>query len=260
MATHINSTVVRAFEILKIVGSKEKRRSVREVSEALGLNIATVHRFIITLERLGALTRDTNGYLQPGILLADICSDIAYDELLANIITPHMPKIVEIANETVHAGVLHAGNVQYIAKFESHRSLKISTYIGKMLPAYCTAMGRLLLSGLTDSELDRYLATTRLEQLTPHTITDGPALSDMIRKVATDGYAIDNQETEDGLLCIAVPIFNRNRRVCAAISVSGPASRMQSNTLKSILVALQDEARKIEEELDPRILPADQDE
>ena len=77
------------FEILKVIGGKEKRWNAREVSEALGLNLATVHRFVITLERLGALTRDPNGYLHPGILLADICSDIVYDDLLANIITPH---------------------------------------------------------------------------------------------------------------------------------------------------------------------------
>lgn len=260
MATHVNSTVVRAFEILKVIGGKEKRWNAREVSEALGLNLATVHRFVITLERLGALTRDPNGYLHPGILLADICSDIVYDDLLANIITPHMPNIVEIANETVHAGVLNAGNVRYIAKFESQRSLKISTYIGKLLPAYCTAMGRLLLSGLSVSDLDRYLATTKLERLTPQTITDGKALTDAIRKASRDGFAIDDQETEDGLLCIAVPIVNRNRQICAAISVSGPASRMQPAALGPILAALQDEVKKIEERLDPQISPAEQGE
>lgn len=251
MSTHMNSTVEKAFKVLGAFKRPHSAMTAKEVSELLGMNLATTHRFLLTLESLGAVARPDGNRFQLGMLLADLGGRVATHEVIAGTLRPHLLAMAKIARETVHAGAFDKGNVLYIAKRESERSLKIDTYIGKRLPAYCTAMGRLLLSGLPEDELDAYLANVELKALTSKTIVDVGDIRKAIAKAARDGFALDNEETEEGLRCVAAPIRDGNGRICAAMSVSAPTTRLRGPALDEIRAALMENAMEASAKINP---------
>lgn len=251
MATHKNNTVTKAFQVLEAFESQHSAMTARELSEHLRMNLATTHRFLLTLESLGALARPDGNKFQLGMLLADLGGRVATHEVIAGILRPHLLAMVKIARETVHAGAFDKGNVLYIAKRESERSLKIDTYIGKRLPAYCTAMGRLLLSGLQEAELDAYFENVELKALTSKTIVDVGDIRKAIAKAARDGFAMDNEETEEGLRCVAAPIRDGSGRICAAMSVSAPTTRLRASALEEIRAALIENAMEASAKINP---------
>jgi DNA-binding IclR family transcriptional regulator len=151
--------------------------------------------------------------------------------VLANmdIRTVAMPFLLELSRkyeETVHLAILSGNEVIYIDKVDSPRSIRIVSKVGGRNPAYCTGVGKVLLAGLTNEELNRLLATIEFRPITPNTITNSFALMEEITKIRQDGYATDNGEIDEGLSCVAAPIRNHLGVVTAAISLSGPMARV----------------------------------
>jgi DNA-binding IclR family transcriptional regulator len=228
MGTPVNNSVARAFRLLEAFGAGEDELSGQELARRTGLAPATAHRFLLTLEQLGAVSRGPGGGFRLGMLLVDLAGRVARHKVLAAAAQAHVDALVAALRETVHVAVLEGEEVAYVAKGESDRSLQINTYVGKLLPAYCSGVGKVLLAGLDAAGLDRYFAAARLTPLTRHTITDRARLTRELKRVAARGHAVDDQETEEGLRCVAVPIIGRDGRVEAAISVAGPATRLDA--------------------------------
>ena len=250
MTTPINNSVVKAFDILRVFTDVDTELSTNEIAKRAGINTATAHRFLITLEQVGALTRVSGKKFQLGMLLVELAGRVSVHKAMVQIIQPHMADIVKEVHETCHLGVLVNGEVLYIAKEESQYSLRINTYIGRRIPAYCTALGRTLLAELSDEMLDRYFNDTRIRTLTPQTETRIAALKRIIDEVRQEGFAVDREESEPGLCCIAVPIRNKKGLVRAAVSVSAPLTRVEGSALEDTRDVLIKHAERVSLQLD----------
>jgi len=146
--------------------------------------------------------------------------------------------------------VLDGHHIVYVARVPTKRIMTVAISVGTRFPAYCTSMGRVLLAGLSQDDLDRYLAEADLEPITARTVTDPDRLREIVRDVARQGYAIVDQELEEGLRAIAAPIHGAGGAVTAAINVSAHASRVSMAAMRSeLLPHMLETARHIETDL-----------
>ncbi|WP_429894831.1 IclR family transcriptional regulator [Heyndrickxia ginsengihumi] len=139
---------------------------------------------------------------------------------------PYLKKLMEDVEETVFLAVLSGDEIVYIAKMDSNRSIRTSAQPGFRRPLYCTGLGKAFLTFLDEEERNRILDHTEFKALTEHTITDRNMMEKKILEYQRLGYAIDDEESEEGLYCLAAPVFGVERTIQAAISVAGPKERM----------------------------------
>jgi IclR family pca regulon transcriptional regulator len=148
---------------------------------------------------------------------------------------------------------LDGTDIVYILRVPTKKIMTISLSIGSRLPAYCTSMGRVLLGGLSDAELEAVLSKSELKAITPHTVTDPARLQQIIREDRSKGWSLVNQELEEGLVSLSVPIQDRTGRIIAAMNVSGQATRTSaSEMVRNILPELQRTASQIGDALKMR--------
>jgi IclR family pca regulon transcriptional regulator len=200
-------------------------QTLSEVAEQTGLTRATARRILLTLAELGYVHQNSRSFsLTPKVL------DLGYSYLssfqVVELAQPSMERLVEEVKESSSMSVLDGPEIVYVARVPTKRIMTISLAIGSRLPAYPTSMGRVLLAGLPPNDIDEFIARTSLEQLTPHTITDPERLRSTLEKVRADGYAMVDQELEEGVRSIAAPIRNGRGKVIAAMNISCHASRV----------------------------------
>jgi len=152
-------------------------------------------------------------------------------------------------NETVHLGVLEEGDVLYLAKEESSQTIRMCSYVGKRAPLHCTALGKVLLAFLPEEERKKILEQKELPRLTDNTITDRNKLEKELSKIQKQGFALDQEENEKDVRCIAAPIRNYQGRVIAAVSISGPAFRIDKKVQNNLKEALIETSTKISKRL-----------
>ena len=196
---------------------------------------------LLTLSDLGYVDQRGRDFeLTPKVL------DLGYSYLssfrVVDIAQPSMERLVDEVHESSSMSVLDGSEIVYVARVPTARIMTIALALGSRLPAYATSMGRVLLSGLSDLALDDYLRKTKLEKLTSHTVTDRKKLRALIGEVRVDGFALVDQELEEGVRSIAAPIFNGRDEVIAAMNISCHASRV--------------EVTKMLDEFRPRLLEA----
>lgn len=239
MSTTQVQSVVRAFQILNVFDHRRAILSSTEIAERLGINHKTVHRFLLTLEAVGAVSRIGRGRFCLGIALADLGSQVAIHRVLSEAVQPHLEQLAGIYNEAIQAAVLEGSEVVSIAHIPSTHSLTIGIRVGKRWPAYCTAVGKVLLADMEDSTLRDFANTLKLERRTSNTISNTSGFIRHIKQVREQGYAANDQESELGMRGIAVPVKNRQGLTIAAISVSGPTTRLSMKVLLEIKDDLQ---------------------
>ena len=231
MATKQVQSVMRAFRILDAFDRQRAALTSTEIAERVGMNNKTVHRFLLTMEEIGAVSRISRGRFCLGMTLADLGSQVPVHRVLNEAVLHHLEMLAEDYNESIQAAVLEGTDIVSIAHIPSRHSLSIGIRAGKRWPAYCTAVGKVLMADMTDSALREYAGTLKYERRTPSTITSASALIRHIKKMRQQGYALNDQESELGLRAIAVPVKNRHDQTIAAISISGPITRLSMETL-----------------------------
>ncbi len=235
--------VIRAFD------AEHRELGLSEVARISGLTRAAARRFLLTLERLGYVTVSEGRFsLTPRVL------ELGYAYLsslsLPQVAQPHMEALVAQVNESSSISVLDDTDVVYVARVPTRRIMSITLSVGTRLPAYATSMGRVLLAALPEEELDERLARIELRPLSAHTITDVVALRAVLDRVRRQGWAAVDQELEEGLRSLAVPIHDASGRVIAALNVSVHASRGTMTSLRrEVLPLAQSAARAIEADL-----------
>jgi IclR family transcriptional regulator, pca regulon regulatory protein len=235
----------RGLSVIRVF-SESPRLTLAEVAKATGLTRATARRFLITLQELGYVGEDGRYfYLRPRIL------DIGYSYLssfdLADVAQAHLEELSEDVHESASASVLDGGEIVYVAQAAAARIMTVQLGIGRKLPAYATSMGRMLLAHVSPEELDEYFAHADLEPLTHRTVTGETELRRILTDVAAQGFAIVDEEFEDGVKSISVPLHDRGGQVIAAINLCAPVSRARGDTLEhDYLPKLISTARQIE--------------
>lgn len=215
----------RGLSVINSFSSDAPSQTLSEVAERTGLTRATSRRILLTLSELGYVRQRGRSFaLTPKVL------DLGYSFLssfhVVELAQPSLERLVDQVHESSSMSVLDGSEIVYVARVPTKRIMTIALALGSRLPAYPTSMGRVLLAGLDDDELDRYIATTKLEKLTPHTIDDAKRLRAAVLEVREQGFALVDQELEEGVRSVAAPIRNGRGKVIAAVNVSGHASRV----------------------------------
>ena len=244
-----NQSLGRGLEIIETFGPNAARQTVSEVATKTGLTRATARRFLITLVELGYMTSDGRTFaLAPRVL------GLGYSFLsglgFPNVALPHLEQLVAEVDESSEASILDGHDVVYVTRVPGPKLMTIAVNIGSRMPAHATSMGRVLLAGLSDEGLESYLASATLTRFQAATITDSAELRGRVLRARADGYAIVDQELEEGLLAVAVPIHDRFGRTIAAVNLSTLVTRHTAKSVRSdLLPPLQRCGRMIERDL-----------
>jgi DNA-binding IclR family transcriptional regulator len=223
--------VDRVVDILETFATIGPELGVSDVSRALGLKKATAHRLLASLLRRGLVAQDpvTRRY-RLGMKLWELGS-LATSQLdWVDRVKPFLQHLTDVTGETSHLAVLNDGQVLYVDKVESTRSLRMPSQVGKRLPVHCTGVGKALVAFLPEEVLKSVLARRGMPRMTAHTITDRDVFLRQLADVRERGYAIDNEEIDEGLTCIAAVVRDHTSHVVAAISIAGPTSRLRPET------------------------------
>jgi DNA-binding IclR family transcriptional regulator len=224
----------RAFAVLDLLGESEAPQGLAQVASALQLHKSTAHRFLMVLERHRMVERTAGGKFRLGLRLFDLGNRAIDQYDLRDRAQPHLRRLVAETEETAHLCILEGTHVIYIDKIEPARSVRMITRIGASNPVYCTSVGKAILAFLPEERLADLLPRIHFERFTHRTISTPEALRVEIEKTRRRGYAVDDEELEEGLRCIAVPVLDAQRLPIAAVSVSGPSFRVTAQKLPQI--------------------------
>ena len=217
-------SLARGLAVIRAFDAEHSELGLSEVARLTGLSRAAARRFLLTLVELGYVHHaDGRFALRPRVL------ELGYAYLsglsLPEVAQPHMETLVAAVNESSSVSVLDDTEIVYVARVPTRRIMSITLVVGSRLPAFATSMGRVLLAGLDAPALAERLARTELVALTPYTVTEPAALAEILARTRDEGYAAVDQELEEGLRSLAVPIRDGAGAVIAALNVSVHASR-----------------------------------
>ena len=232
MAKEQVSSILRALQILECFMDNETEWTLKALVDHLGLPTTTVFRQVSTLAERGYLEQDpVRKSYRPGSRLLMLSSAILGQSDLRRTARPELERLSSTAEETINLSALLEHDIYYLDKVETHRSIVCNTRVGSRAPAYATASGKVMLAHQSEAMVDEYCTwmAEAARPLTDHTILDPERLREELVQARTQGYAMDNGEIEVGLICIAAPIYDMNRKVVAAVSVSGPDYRMKAD-------------------------------
>ena len=242
----ISNSVEKAFRILFTFTVDTPEQTLSEIVRKTGLNKTTAYRYLSSLMQLGMIQKDSqNGRYQLGLRLYELGNRVAVKKQVVDIAHPILRKLVDMLDITVHMATIDGYEVLYLDKIKSKKSLQMNTYIGARVPLHCTALGKSMLSVLPPVEVRQLLTRHPLVSLTPNTITDVEQLLVQLSQFRQQGYALDNEEYEEGLRCVGVPIEGADGRPLAAISVSGTPLQINQSTIPQLVKSLRRAAGEI---------------
>ena len=247
----------RGLSVIRAFDEDHREMALSDVARATGLTRAAARRFLLTLVKLGYVHFDDGRFsLRPRVL--ELGFAYLSSLTLPEVAQPHLEKLVAQVNESSSISVLDDIEVVYVVRVPTRRIMSITLAVGTRLPAFATSMGRVLLANLPEEELDERLARVDFQSLTKRTVRDAAELRKVLTGVRRQGYALTDQELEEGLRSVAAPIRDREGRVVAAVNVSAHASRASRERVrKDLLPPLLATAERIEADLRGPIMGRD---
>jgi IclR family transcriptional regulator, acetate operon repressor len=234
-------SVDRAFGLLEHMADAGGPVGLSELATISGLPLPTIHRLIRSLVNQGYVRQERSRRyaLGPGLIRLGESAN----RMLGSWAVPYLSELVDEIGETSNMATLEGDTVVYVAQVPSLHSMRMFTEVGRRVMPHCTGVGKALLSMLPDAEVRALIARTGMPPRTERTITDPEVLVAEVARSRQRGYAVDDQEQEAGVRCVAVPVSDAPVR--AAISVSGPSSRVSSQRVASIAPVLQRVASRL---------------
>jgi DNA-binding IclR family transcriptional regulator len=225
------SSVSTALRLLKAFSEEEVEIGISDLAKRLGVAKSTVHRLAVTLVAEGTLEQNPDsGKYRLGIALFRLGSLVRRRMNVSNEARPLLRELREKVNETVHLAVLDGSEIMYVYNLESTQAIRMRSDIGVRKPAYCTAEGQAILAFMPPEVIERVIRDGLVAR-TPQTITDAQRLKRVLEGVRQRGCAIEDEESEPGMRCIAAPLRNDTGEVVAAIGIAGPVSRLSKKVL-----------------------------
>ncbi len=243
-------SVDRTLCILEIISDYEDGLGIAEISEKANLHKSTVYRLINTLICKGYINQNisTNKYSLT-LKLFELGSKKIEKMNLVSVAQSHLKELMEKTDEVVHLVVREKNELIYISKVEPKKSIIMYTRIGMRKPIYCTAMGKAIMASLTEEEVQAIWNESDVKSYTDNTIVNLTELKSNLKNVRLKGYAVDNQEVENGIICIGAVLKDYKSKICGAISVSGSIMSFTEDKIDYISRALLECANKISKEL-----------
>ncbi len=236
----------RTFQILDILAEDGQGQGVTELADKLGLHKSTTHRLIMVLESSRYVERDgaTSKYRLGSRIIELGLSALSRLDLY-QIARPHLRELVAETGETAHIGVMRGGEIVSLVNWESTQALRTPSTIGTRHPSHCSSLGKAILAFSPPEELDRFLEGRTLERYTRHTIASPELFRKETETIRRTGYAVDDEEREDGLRCIGAPVFGSSGDVVAAVSIAGPVFRITRDRTTALAAAVMKTAGSI---------------
>jgi IclR family transcriptional regulator, acetate operon repressor len=227
------ASVDNALRLLLLL---RERPSIRlsDAANELAVANSTAHRLLAMLAHHGFVRQDRDRAYRPGPALLDVGLAAVRDLDARIVCRPLLETLSAATGETVHCGVLEAATIRYVDAVESTRVLRVAGRTGMLLPAHCSAAGKALLSRLDPSELRRRYPRDRLETVTAHSIDTFAGLGRALGRVRRSGFAVNRNESEEGVAAVAVAVDDELGRPLAAVSCAAPLARMGGDRIAEI--------------------------
>ena len=237
--------VAKVLRIFEALYNAPAGLHLKDLAEQTGMNKSTTYRMLAHLEREGYLFRDDTGAYLIGPKLVRMGSATTYQDTLRRISHPVLQKLWKATAETVNIGILDGREVLYLDVIVSPQSFRLVSQIGTRRPLHCTALGKALVAYLPDEAKERLISSLKLERFTRRTLTRLAQLRKELREVRQRGYGLDDEETVMGARCVGAPIFDQDGKAVAAISLSGPNTRVSKEETPVFAAAVMEAARSI---------------
>lgn len=247
----IVKAVDHAFDVLEAFSGEEEELGVTELSKGLGLSKNNVFRLLATFESKGYIEQNkkTENY-RLGLKVFELGEIYRHQSGLLKQARPILKELVAECDESAYLAILRGPELIYLDMVDTSQPIKVISRVGLRVPAYCTAIGKAQLAYETEDEIEKVFEGVTLQKFTKTTITSLDKLKEELKKVAAQGYSVDNEEYEREIRCVGVPVRDYTRRVVAGICISGPSFRMSPERVEKELVPLVKEAgRKISQKL-----------
>ncbi|UAL50221.1 MULTISPECIES: IclR family transcriptional regulator [Metabacillus] len=239
-------SVSRALDIITLVSLKKGGLGVTEIANQIDINKSSVYKILSTLVQYGYVEQDAEtGKYKLGYKFLEISSKLLESIDLRAEARMYLQELENETNEVIHLVVYDQGEVVYIEKLDGSETLRMHSKVGKRAPMHCTSVGKAILAHLPSSVVMDILERKGLPMHTDKTITNKDDFLLELNTVRQKGYALDLEENENGITCIAVPIFDHIGNAIAAVSISGPTIRMTEHRLEQLQSRMQHIGRQI---------------
>jgi IclR family transcriptional regulator, pca regulon regulatory protein len=223
-----SQSLERGLAILGCFTPKRPVLGIADIADELGMSRSTTHRYVITLVALGYLEQGASRKYRLGLRVTDLGMSALNSTGLREHAHPYLEELRQRTSYTTSLGVLDGSEVLYVDRVRSFRrgqaGGELNLHTGSRLPAYCTAVGKLLLAGLPDAEQKELIASLKLAKRGPNTITSKKALRAELEEIAAENFAVNDQELAPGLYAIAAPVRNEARDMVAAVNLAAPST------------------------------------
>lgn len=247
-------SVERALRVLETLGERRGEMGVVELARALDLDPTTTYRMLRSLEsRQFVRQNPETGRYALGIRLLQLSEAFLDTVELRSIARPFLEELAEETGETVHLMLVEDGFGTYLDRVESNQRVRVSSNVGRREALYASAVGKAILAFQPPERIDEVLKDAELKPYTPNTITDPAVLREHLAEVRSRGYAIDDEEGEQGVRCVGAPIFNAKGEVEAGLSVSAPRYRTSLEKLHGWAEPVMAKALEISQRLGYRL-------
>lgn len=247
----------RASEILNCFTLYEPEKSLKQLSEETGLHKSTVFRLLDTLERIKWVRRDPKvGTYRIGFGIFELGTRAIRGNDFYQVSLTHLEKLAKLTDQSAHLVIQDQGEALYLNKIECPGSIiSQPSQIGLRFPMHCTAVGKVLLSFMEEEQALTIIAAKGLKRMTVNTICEVNVLLKELQNIRQKGYAVDDEETQLGLRCVAAPVKDFNGKLVAAISVSGLVASISDHKLSYIITQVSNTAANISADLGCRVQP-----
>jgi IclR family transcriptional regulator, KDG regulon repressor len=246
----IIQSVERALKILDLFDEHKSELKITEISEMMGLHKSTVHSLLKTLQVHSYIDQNPeDGKYRLGLKLAERGNLVINNMEIRKTARKYLLDLSTKTGQTVHLGILDGREGVYIDKVEGEQSIIRYSRIGRRLPLHSTAIGKVLLAYQPPNEIELLLKGYEFQYQTTSTILNEETFLKEIGKVKQQGFAVDDQENEQGVRCAAVPIFNGKGQVLAAISISTLISRVNDEEMNNFVHLLQTSCTELSEQM-----------
>ena len=249
----------RALAVLFSFTAERPERQVRDLSVELGLNKSTVYRLLQALANAGLVRRDdgTGGY-RLAAAVVDLAARFLGSLDLRSEARPHIEALVRRHGESVNLAVLDGHDAISVDVVPGTRMPQLVSRLGRRIPVYCSGAGKALILDRSDAELKALMADEKFAQLTPNTITSMKAFLARLPEWRGQGWALNDEESEVGMRAISAPVYDHTGSIAAAVSLSGPAFRLDDGKVAELAASVCETARHISGLLGGQVSDGDQ--
>lgn len=239
----------RGLAVLELL-SEHKQLALTDIAKRLELANSTTYRLLDTLRLRGFVQQDEqSGHYLIGLRAFEVGSSFGASQKLHEVAHPFMKKLVEELGETVNLAVLTGNKASYVHQVEGNHMMRTFVQMGAQVPLYCTGVGKMLVAWRNEQDVRDLLKGESFEPLTSYTLTSLDAFVLHLDGIRKRGYALDDQEVELGVRCLAAPVFNKQDEVVAALSLSAPATRLLDKALASVATQVVSAAQEVSKQL-----------